>query len=698
MISFITIMVLAIAIVVKILMMEVGEKDKWRTAQKKYVVKMRKIEPVRGDILSSEGYALAVSVPYYEIRWDSYPDGLTDKIFEENVDSLAYCLGKEFQKPASYFLNKLLKARAKGNRYVLIAAHVNNVQMERIRQFPIFRLGKYKGGFMINESRQRAKPFPYAARTLGYLQKDGYVTVGLEAAYDNYLRGIEGAKLMRRISKNTWRPVENTNENQIDAKDGDDLQTTINLEIQDVTHYALLRQLQANGAEYGTAVVMEVKTGDIVAISNLKRQKNGSYAEKYNYAVGLAYEPGSTFKLMSLIAAMEDGYVKLTDTVNTGNGTVRYYNHTMRDAHSGLGKITALKAFEESSNVGISKLIYKYYKDNPSQFVDRLYSMRVNQKLGLEIEGEAAPLVKYPCEKSNDKHCDWSGLTLPQMSIGYEVKLTPLQILTFYNAVANNGKMMKPRFVKAIIDHGNIVKTIEPKVLNPAICSKRVVENAHKLLEAVVEEGTARGIKNPYYKIAGKTGTAQMANRGKGYGEKGFHHDYVASFVGYFPADKPAYSIIVAVFKPQSGKIYGSQVAAPVFKEIADRIYVTQVNMTNPINKQNLVADDLPRIKYGNTKDIKSVTKALHLPVIDNGLKSQWTVAFTGEKNIALKNRFVVNRQVPNVKGMGLKDAAYLLGKAGLKVIPIGTGMVVEQSIEPGTMARKGDEIYLKLN
>lgn len=691
---YVIFLIFGIVAIAKIVKLQFFEREKWIQEEKKYTLKNMVIEPTRGNIFSDEGKLLKSSIPFYEIRFDTQVEPLTDKIFNKNVDSLAYMLGKEFGKSTTYYYNKLVNARRQGKRYLFIAKNISNTQLQHIKKFPIFREGKYKGGLILKTSTIRVQPFNYATRTLGYLTNGNHAVVGLEGAYNKYLKGQEGLKVMQRLAGNVWKEFPYSDkENQIEAQNGIDIQTTINLQIQDITHHALLQQLQKQKADHGTAIVMEVKTGEIKAISNLGRNKKGKYREFFNYAIGEPYEPGSTFKLASFVAAMEDGYItNLSDTVNTGNGVTYFYNHKMQDSHhGGYGTITIQQVFEKSSNVGVSKLIYKFYKNQPKKFIERLYALHLGDKLGVEIKGEKKPFIKYPDDKF------WSGISLPQMSIGYELKLTPLQILAFYNAIANDGKMVKPKFVKYFVEHGRITKVFDTQVIAPSICSKETVRKAKILLEGVVENGTAKNLKNPYFKIAGKTGTAQVANLSKGYKE-GKKVQYTASFVGYFPADNPMYSIIVVVHKPTEGEYYGSQVAAPVFKEIANKIFATQFQLTTPINLAKIDTQlSPPIVKYGNSKDIEYLISDLHIPADSSSLKSDWAVCFNSTKKVALKNRFIATKQVPNVKGMGLKNALYILESLGLSVEPIGSGTVVYQSLTPRTKVNKGDKIFLKL-
>ncbi len=407
-----------------------------------------------------------------------------------------------------------------------------------------------------------------ARRTIGYVTEDSTSNiVGLEGSFNNYLSGKDGFKVQQRLTGGAWIDVENLE--TVHARPGYNVVTTINLDLQDVAEHALYRQLSKSNAHHGCVVVMEVHTGDIKAIANLEKGSDGAYHETYNYAVGESTEPGSTFKLMSMITALEDGVIDLDDTINTGDGTVKYYDKIIRDhEEKGLGKITARQVFEHSSNVGTAKIIYENYKDNPRRYVDRLYSMQINKPLDLQIKGEGKPVIRYPGEKL------WSGISLPMMAYGYEVQMTPLQILTFYNAVANDGKMVKPRFVTEVRDGNWPVKTYDSEVITNAICSRSTIRKAQSLLEGVVENGTAKNLRNSNYKIAGKTGTAQIANEKYGY-RSGERISYQASFVGYFPADDPLYSCIVVVNAPSNFVYYGNVVAGPVFKEISDKVYAT---------------------------------------------------------------------------------------------------------------------------
>lgn len=685
---YIGIVLFAFAIMGKVFFLQIIEHDKWsnvnETSQKRIV-----IEPDRGDIRAQDGRVLATSVPYYEVRMDTRCPGISEKYFNSKVDSLSYCLAKLFKdKTAAQYKRKLVSARYKGIRYLLIKRRVDYIELKQLKKFPIFRRGQYKGGIIIKQENRRIQPFVnLASRTIGYGNKGG-AAVGIEGAFNSQLRGEQGVRMVQKIAGNYWMPI--SDDNEVEPKNGKDVITTIDINLQDVAYQALKQQLQKHAASHGTAVLMEVQTGDIKAIVNLKN-KDGFYSEQYNFAVGERTEPGSTFKLASLMVALEDGYINLTDSVDTEKGVVQYYDHKVRDSRvGGYGKITVQQAFEVSSNVAVSKIVTKYYTGNEERFVNRLKRMSLTERLGVEIKGERKPYIKFPSDTL------WSGVSLAQMSYGYEIEQTPLQILAFYNAVANNGKMMKPRFVKAIADYGRVVKKFKTKVINPTICSKATIKKAKQMLEGVVENGTAQNLKNSNYKIAGKTGTAQIANQKYGYKYQA-KTSYQASFVGYFPADNPKYSCIVVVNAPTSGVYYGNLVAGQVFKEIADKVYSTSIDLQeNKLLVQNKFKD-APYSKNGSKKELINVLSELNIDFNENNTVSRWVVTQKQDTSIRLNNRSVKKRIVPNVKGMGAKDAIFLLENMGLRVVLQGRGAVTNQSLQANTRFNRGDKIILTL-
>lgn len=688
------IVLFAFCVVSRVVYLQVFEGDEWRGRAQSISKKDITVYANRGDICAADGRLLASSIPYYELRMDFQATGLTNDIFKKNVDSLALCLSKFFKdKSRSAYHRQLWDAKfhSKRNRYVLVNHRkVNYNELKQIKTFPLFRLSSNKGGLICLQESKRVQPHKnLARRTIGYLQKgngnERIGKVGLEGLFENELKGINGISMMQKMS-GKWLPV-----NQADPKDGNDIITTIDVNFQDVAQTALLQQLQAYHADHGTAILMEVETGAIKAIANLGLdKKSNSYKEIYNYAVGEATEPGSTFKLASMMALLEDGYVEPTDSIETGNGVHRFYRNKMRDSHiGGYGKISVQQAFEKSSNVGISKLVNQFYKDRPRDFINRLYEFRLNRTLELNIKGEGQPRIKYPGEPG------WSGISLPWMSIGYEVQQTPLQTLSFYNAIANNGKMMKPMFVHEIRYHGKVLKHFDEEVLKNSLCSRETLRKVKSMLEGVILRGTATNLRNSSYSIAGKTGTAQIADKNKGYG----HKVYQASFAGYFPADAPKYSCVVVINSPDKKKgFYGNQVAGPVFKTIADKVYAMTYAMHPPKQDEQICEIKVPISLNGNKDDLDIVFKELNVSTDDREVYSDWVLTSRQDSIIKYKNRTINNHLVPNVKGMGLQDALYILENAGLKVKVSGFGSVKKQSLRPGSNFRSGNKIQIELS
>lgn len=678
----------AMAILVRVVYIQMFEGEYWKEQAKASTMRYVNIDAVRGDICADDGRLLATSVPVYEIRMDLSRAVVSDEVFFAGVDSLSYNLSRLFRdrSQAQYKAN-LMKGRREQDRYFLIKRGVGYNQLIALRGFPIFRLGRYRGGVIVVERNRRETPFKsLAARTIGY-EREG-VYVGLEGAYREYLEGIQGKRLVQRISGGAWMPV--NDENEIKPKNGKDIITTLNINIQDIAESALRRQLSRYDAQHGTVVIMEVATGKIKAISNLTRNAAGFYEETFNYAIGESTEPGSTFKLATMMAALEDGFVDPNAFIQTGDGKINYADRVMRDAkEGGFGTITIKNAFEVSSNVAISKIIHEAYHKNPQRFIDRLKAMNVGVSLDVEISGEGKPFLPEVNSPS------WSGVTLPWMAIGYNVSMTPLQTLTLYNAVANNGRMMKPMFVEEIRQTGNTIKRFQPQVVNRSVASEKTLRIIREMLEGVVENGTAQNIKTATYKIAGKTGTAQVAQSRHGYrGERGVA--YRASFAGYFPADKPVYSGIVVIQNPKGWVYSGNQVAAPVFREVADKIYATHINMPGNYLQQPDLAH-FPAFRAASAGDLKAIYSALGLkfPRKHNG---QWVSAQVVNDTLQVSSREMVENLVPNVVGMGLKDALFILENAGLQVRFAGRGVVRTQSIRAGTRIGSGNVIFLELS
>ncbi len=680
--------VFALAIVGRVAQIQFLEGEKWKAKAESQTTSFVTIEADRGNIFAADGSLLATSKPIYEIRWDAAVPSLTDTYFNEHIGTLASQLSELFgDKSASAYRRELTQARNNESQYHLIRRKVDYKQLKKLREFAIFNRGQYRGGLIVHQKNKRAKPFKQlAARTIGYDRED--YQVGLEGAYSTELSGVVGKRLMQKIAGGNLKPLSDVNE--VEPKNGSDLITTIDINIQDVAQHALLTQLEKHGAHHGCAVLMEVQTGNIKAIANLTLQESGTYAETYNYAVGSPTEPGSTFKLASMICLLEDGHVDITDTVDIEGGIKKYYDRTMRDSKTGVyDKITVAKAFEISSNVGISKLVNQYYRKNPEDMVERLRKMKLDEPLGLEIKGEGQPSIASPEDKG------WSGISLPWMSIGYEVLQTPLQILTLYNAVANDGKMVKPKMVQAIKKHGKIEKEFPTEVLNPQICSQETIDDLKLLLEGVVDHGTAKNLKHANYKIAGKTGTAQIAKDGNYQADR----TYQASFVGYFPAENPRYTCIVVVDSPTKAVYYGNLVAGPIFKEISDKVYSTQIQMHEEVAADpNSKEPVLPFCKVSEKQDLLKAFNALNIQAEIKDPDAKWAVAHRDSNAVEIVEREVIENLVPRVVGMGAMDALFLLENAGLKVTLVGSGVVRRQSVLPGTRITQDREITLHLS
>ena len=675
------------AIVFRIVHLQFAEGDRWKAKADSLTLRFKTIPPSRGNIYSADGSLLATSLPRYDVHLDLNAAGINDDYFNNNLDSLSMCLAGLFKDKSKNEYKRLLReARRDGERFYTLQRNISFNEQRALRNFPIFRLGRNKGGLIIDQLNKRELLFhQLAERTIGYrLENVKVKPVGIEGAFDNYLHGVAGKRLMQRIAMNVWKPV--NNENEVEPKDGSDIITTIDLNLQDVAEHALEAQLINHDADIGCAVLMEVSTGHVKAIANLKRGNGNTYSEDFNYAIGQSTEPGSTFKLASLMAAMEDGYIDLDDSVNTQGGKISYAPKTeMSDSHEGgYGWISVKKAFAVSSNVGVSKLIYKNYIKQPQAFIDRLDKMHLSDPLGIPLPGEGTPRIKSTKDK------DWSKISLPYIAIGYESMLTPLQILTFYNAVANNGKMVQPLFVKEVYNKGELVKKFETKVISEAICSKSTLAKARTLLEEVVKTGTASHIRHAQYAIAGKTGTARIAQGATGYGKNNGTVKYQASFCGYFPADNPKYSCIVVVYAPGNDVYYGASVACPVFKEIADKVYALDVDMHKEL-------DDVPKSLYAGLPPVKA-GRVKPLAIVNKYVKS-----LTPEIDAAWirsdgKPLMISDEVVPSVIGMGLRDAIYLLESQGLIVKPLGRGAVVKQSIPSGMKINKGQQIIIELS
>jgi len=701
---YIFLCVFAISIFYKMCVIQFKEGAEWKAKAEAFNTQVHEIQAVRGNIFDINGNLLATSLPYYEVAVDINAPSIDKKLFEAKVDSLGTMIADLFKdKSAKQYIKLLRKARKSGDRYVVLKRNVPFKDLQTLKTFPIFKKGK-RGGLVTLQTNKRERPFKMlAARTIG-MAREGVKPVGLEGAYDTLLKGISGQRLMQKIAGDVWRPI--NDENEVEPKDGSDLYTTIDINIQDVAENALMNTLIKNKASHGCAILMEVKTGEIKAIANLTRdgKDSSAYSESLNYAIGYATEPGSTFKLASYLAVMDDYNISLDEKIQVGNGEVTYYNKTIKDAHAPESPVLTLKrAFEVSSNVAAAKTIVKYYSKNPQQYINKLKSFHLNEKLGLAIPGEANPLIKETKSK------DWSGLSLPQISYGYESLITPLQTLTLYNAIANDGKMVKPRFEREIKHNGKTVKTFSTEVIAEQIVKPSTVKKAKEMLEGVVQNGSGKGLNITAFKVGGKTGTAQIAKtgvkRGSGktaYGDVG-DRNYQASFVGYFPADKPLYTCIVIINSPSNGIYYGGLVAGPVFKEIAEKVYSSSLDFLEPINnKQNLLTKAPGSIKSKNDEMVIA-SKALKLPTKSNATEDGYVSRNpTDSTRVSLQTNNLESQLkkgiVPNLNGLSAKDALFLLENSGFHVKLYGMGSVKKQSIEAGQKFNKGDKITLILS
>ena len=645
------ILILAVSVVFKLVNIQFVKGDYYIGLSEQNNIKNIIIPANRGSVYSSGGKLLATSVPKYDIRFDALAP--SDKNFNENLTDLSNSLSEYYNKPASFYMQLLRNARESKNRYLLIARNLGYNDHLLIKNFPLFKLGSFRGGLIIEQKTKRDYPMGgVAQRTIGYERKDdqGNITrPGIDGAFGSkYLKGTDGKRLSQKIGKGQWKPIEDFN--QIEPQDGLDIYTTIDVKIQDVAHFALLEQLEKFKADHGSVVVMEVSTGEVKAISNLGRTSIGTYYEKLNYAIGESHEPGSTFKLMGMVAALEDKVVDTSDVIDTEAGVLTFYGRNVRDSkRGGYGKISVAKAFEVSSNTAMVKLITDNYKENPTKFIDRLYSMGLNKTLNLPILGEGIPKITHPSDKKN-----WDGLDLPWMAFGYGISLTPLQTLAFYNAIANDGVMLKPRFLREVKDFDKTVEVFNKEIINPSICSKETAKKVQKMMQNVVEKkhGTAHNIYSPSFSMAGKTGTCQTEY----WKESGL---YISSFAGYFPVENPKYSCIVVIHKPDKEiGYYGNIVAAPVFKKIAQKIY------SETAIEDRLKGIEITELESENKTPINSI-----------------------------ENRSLM----PNVTKLNLSDAIALLENLGLVVEISGNGIKINQSVKSGSKIKKNQKVILKL-
>lgn len=665
----------------------------WRNMSDSMHTRIEEIEADRGTIYSEDGQMLSTSIPQFDLYVDFRADGLVDnngKIFKQNIDSLSICLAQLFKDRTADQYKSLLKQGYKSkSRYFALKKKVSFDQYQQLKTFPLVRLGKNKSGFIADVQNIRLNPYQLLAfRTIG-LERENAQKVGLEQTYDTLLKGTTGKRLVRYES-GIAVPV---NEDlDIDPVNGKDIVTTLDSRIQEITENALMKMMVQNQAQHGCAIVMETKTGKIKAIANLGRQTNGSYWEDFNYAM-TPTEPGSTFKLATMISILEDKKFNLNSYVNLEGGTWQINGRTVYDAEQhGQYNVPVKKAFELSSNVGMAKLVYASYANSPSQFVNHLKALHLDSTTGIDLYGERPPFIDRPGSKY------WSATTLPWMAFGYNILVTPLHTCMLYNAVANNGVMMKPYLLNEVKDNGEIISARQPHTIEK-ICDSATLAQLKECLVGVCRDTGATAyklFKGTTYPVAGKTGTALVADGKNGYGAG----IYQSSFAGYFPADNPQYTcVVVIVNKPHAAVFYGASVAGPVFKEIADRLVTLNVPQPDSVRYAFVKANDSANYSYaGSQEDIKSILKTINVAYTDSA-RTEWTKLSKQNSRPVLNNTSITsNKAMPLLNGLGLKDALFLCENAGLVVKIKGVGKVVNQSISAGSTIAKGQLIKLELN
>lgn len=683
--AFLAVVVFAVCVAAKIGHIQVIEGEKWIRMGNEISFDYKKMKATRGNIYSDNGSLLATSLPFYKVAMD--PTLVKKEVFDAGIDSLSMLLSRHYKdRTATDYKRMIRDARATDKRYITLNRKQINYQTKKeMASWPIFREGRLRGGVLFEKMDVRYRPFSnLSRRTIGFVNDNGK-GVGLEFSFEKALGGQDGEALFQKIAGDTWKPVFDAN--NVKAIDGLDIQTTIDINLQDVAETSLYRAMQSHDADQGTVVVMEVSTGHIKAISNLSSDGKGGYMEEFNHAVGGSFEPGSTFKLATMLALLEDTNIELSDTINTGRGEYTFYNKKVRDhEEGGYGRITIQDAFEKSSNIAMAKLLDKHFGTKPGKFLEHVDELHLSQPLGLQINGESFPKISRPKDKN------WSGITLPWMAYGYGFEISPLHTLALYNAVANNGKMIKPMFVTSIRQADEVIQEFGTETLNPKICSNETLNQLKLLLEGVVDRGTAKNLRNTYYRIAGKTGTAVILKDGR------YEKKYITSFVGYFPAHAPKYSAIVLIKNPKGIYQYGNSVAGPVFKEIADNIYSRDLQLHVAMEKKpNLELGVFPTIRAGYQPDL--VLLCDELGISNHSLTDEeWIRAAKNGNAITWRRNAIIKDLVPDVQGMTLRDAIYLLEKAGLRVEHQGKGRVSDQSLNPGTRISKGTRIRIRLN
>ena len=703
---YFAVLTFGIAILVKIALVMTRDSKELSELAEKREYRIRELEASRGNIFSADGNLMATSVPLYDIFFDyKAVDEANPTCLVENLDSLCYQMSLLFPKRnPKEWKDYILEGKAKGNRHYIIARNVSLADYRKMQKFPIFRLGPNKGGIIAEKKIRRARPYnELAGRMIGYVNENENLYVGIEGAYNEQLKGTNGQELVRRIHHGDWMPVGSTEDR--DAMDGDDVFTTFDIKLQDIVENALHNTLTTNKAEQGCAILMDVETGYVRAMANLKlNHKTNEYEESYNFAMAERYEPGSVFKIASMIVLLNNNpNMKLTDKVNIGTGPIKFSNRVMKDDHSFAqnGICTVQEVIEQSSNKGTAVLVTKAFMGHPEKYVDGLYALGLNKKIGTGIAGEAQPLIKHPSDKTRDGRKIWSNVSLPWMSIGYEVNVTPMQIITLYNAIANGGRMMKPQFVTEI-RHGNeTIEKFEPVVLNEQIASPEAIAMLQTMLEGVVQRGTAKKqLSDCAFRTAGKTGTAQYCDPQMGYKyrEPGVYHKlYNTTFVGYFPADKPKYTCIVVVNRARGQHWAAGSVSAPGFREIAEKVYALRLGIEEDQSSLPTV-DTISKPTLVNRSQTLAYLNGIDANYTDYTIDGEWVTIEEGrDGSKTIRSAEVGGKTVPNVIGMNVSDAVYLLEGMGIETRFNGQGVVTEQSLHAGDTVKEKSVMNLKL-
>lgn len=690
-----------VCIVLKAAIIMFKERGYWNEVADRFVKENVLVDPNRGNILSTDGKLLASSLPEYSLYMDfmvSDPDenrkakeqAKKDSLFKSHLDEICEGLHRIFpDRSAAAFKQHLQNGRNRKSRYYRIyPRRVSYIQYKEVQKLPFFNLGKNRSGLQGVASNNRKRPFgSLAQRTIGDVYADTALGAknGIELAFDTLLKGKKGVTHRQKVMNKYL------NITDIEPIDGADIISTIDVDMQDICEKALVDKLYELNAMVGVAVLMEVKTGEVKAIVNMSKGNDGKYYEMRNNAISDMMEPGSTFKTASIMVALEDGKIEPDTQVDTGNGVKMMHGRPMKDHNwnrGGYGVIDVTRILEVSSNVGVSSIIDQYYYDNPQKFVDGLKRLGITEPLHLQIAGEGKPNIKGPKERYFAK------TTLPWMSIGYETQIPPLNILTFYNAIANDGVMVRPKFVKAAVKDGQIIQEYPTEVIREKIASESTLEIIRTILEKVVSQGLAKPAGSKQFAVAGKTGTAQISQGAAGYTAGG--RKYLVSFCGYFPADAPKYSLIVSIQKPGL-PASGGLMAGSVFSKIAERVFAKNLSyeLKNAIDSTTVV---IPDVKSGDLAETSYVLGKLNVPTEGKTSKTSWGRVEEDSVGVKLEQQSLKTGIMPNVVGMGAKDAVYLLEKAGLKVNIAGVGKVTRQSIPSGNKYLKGQTVALQLH